>query len=127
MKIKSLHAKCIYCNRQINSEETYHLKCKSEVDQYQSIYGLKNPWIQYWIYLLVNNLHIEFNDLNLKYMFSIQDLITEIKEFTRYNKGSGLIFENLCFVKISMPTWIILKGTTAVDADNYQDWPENDF
>jgi hypothetical protein len=60
-------------------------------------------------------------------MFSIQDLITEIKEFTLYHKGSGLIFENLCFIKIPLPTWLILKETTAVDADNYQDWSENDF
>lgn len=129
MKIDILNSKCVYCSQLLNtkSKNNYHTSCKNEVDQFQSIYGLKNPWIQLWINLLVKNLSINFDTLNFNYIFSIQDLFVEIREFTNYKIGSGFIFENLCFIRFKNPTWICLKENTAIDANNFQDWEEKEF
>lgn len=133
MKINSVQAKCKYCNQNLRKGTIieWHPTCKSEIDKFQKIfkemYGVTNPWILVWVNLLGTKLNIPSDAFKFKYIFSHQDLFVEIKEFTSYQIGTCLVFENLCFVRFYDPTWICLKEDTAIDANDYQIWQELDF
>lgn len=129
MKIQIAKKKCKYCTTdlELTNQNDFHLICKQEIDKYQVIYDNSIPWINFWIELIINKLKFNHSMLNFQSKHSISDLFKELTNFKDYHKGSGIIFQSLCFVRFTNPTWICLKEYTAIDANNYQEWDQSEF
>ena len=78
--------KCIYCNKELlTNNEDFHLLCKQEIDQYQSVYNIDSPWITYWVNLLIGRVKINLSDLNFKITLSISTLYAELQNFKYFS------------------------------------------